>query len=526
MNKKIYLAQFIIETTTPFAIRSGDKGINIDSLVARDANDLPYLPGTSLTGVLRSLLASNPEMKEWDQWFGNHLKDEKLSSGSRLILTDGYMVDEDGKTVLNGLQGNLSSFAKSFKTNIIRDRVKINAKGVAINGAKFDEELIPKGVRFSFMLELLDDKNEIEDKHWLALLEQFNAPEFRLGSGTRNGRGVFEIKKCCHRVYHLGKQSDLKEYLSQEINPASPILNGKEIQFDRVSNLHWQRYELKLNAKDFFHFGAGFGDNEVDNAVKKEVVIHWDASNKAKWQVKQETIKEYLIPATSIKGALAHRFAFHYNKEEGNFIGKENDNDPFFIDAEKEAADYLMSMAEAKEALTIEDIKKSLNQIDQLRASNFLDDNTAWKNVENDLKNEMGKGKEGEETAEQNKGVNLLFGYISKSSSKASAQRGNVLIQDLYIPESDLTEKLFNHVAIDRYTGGSKAGALFNEKATAQKKPESLTLELFVKKNILEKNPNIKKAWEATLNDLTEGRLPLGGKTNYGHGIFTGQVSS
>jgi hypothetical protein len=183
-------------------------------------------------------------------------------------------------------------------------------------------------------------------------------------------------------------------------------------------------------------------------------------------------------------------------------------------------------MAEAKEALTIEDIKKSLNQIDQLRASNFLDDNTAWKNVENDLKNEMGKGKEGEETAEQNKGVNLLFGYISKSSSKASAQRGNVLIQDLYIPESDLTEKLFNHVAIDRYTGGSKAGALFNEKATAQKKPESLTLELFVKKNILEKNPNIKKAWEATLNDLTEGRLPLGGKTNYGHGIFTGQVSS
>jgi CRISPR/Cas system CMR subunit Cmr4 (Cas7 group RAMP superfamily) len=526
MNKKIYLAQFIIETTTPFAIRSGDKGINIDSLVARDANDLPYLPGTSLTGVLRSLLASNPEMKEWDQWFGNHLKDEKLSSGSRLILTDGYMVDEDGKTVLNGLQGNLSSFAKNFKTNIVRDRVKINAKGVAINGAKFDEELVPKGVRFSFMLELFDDKNKIEDEHWLALLEQFNAPEFRLGSGTRNGRGVFEIKNCCHRVYHLEKQSDLKEYLTQEINPASPILNGKEIHLDRVSNAHWQKYELKLNARDFFHFGAGYGDDEVDNAVKKEVVILWDASNKAKWAVDQETKKEYLIPATSIKGALAHRFAFHYNKETGNFIGKENDKDAFFIDAKNEVTEYLTTKVEIKEGLTIEDIKKSLNQINQFRASTFLEDNTAWKKVETDLKNEMGKGKEGEETAEQNEGVKLLFGYIPKSSSKSSAKRGNVLIQDLYIPESDLTEKLFNHVAIDRYTGGSKAGALFNEKATAQKTSESLTLELFVKRNILESNPIIKKAWEATLNDLTEGRLPLGGKTNYGHGIFTGKVSS
>jgi hypothetical protein len=42
---------------------------------------------------------------------------------------------------------------------------------------------------------------------------------------------------------------------------------------------------------------------------------------------------------------------------------------------------------------------------------------------------------------------------------------------------------------------------------------------------MLEKYPKITSAWEATLNDLVEGRLPLGGKTNYGHGIFTGQIT-
>ena len=80
-------------------------------------------------------------------------------------------------------------------------------------------------------------------------------------------------------------------------------------------------------------------------------------------------------------------------------------------------------------------------------------------------------------------------------------------------------------MAIDRYTGGAKAGALFNEKAAAVKDNTGINLDVYVNKTTLEKNPKITSAWEATLNDLIEGRLPLGGKTNYGHGIFTGQIT-
>ena len=87
-----------------------------------------------------------------------------------------------------------------------------------------------------------------------------------------------------------------------------------------------------------------------------------------------------------------------------------------------------------------------------------------------------------------------------------------------------ITEKLFNHVAIDRYTGGAKAGALFNEKAAAVKDNTGINLDVYVNKTILS-DSKITSAWEATLNDLIEGRLPLGGKTNYGYGIFTGQIT-
>ena len=111
MKKQIYLSRFIIETTSPFAIKSGNAGIILDSLVARDANDLPYIPATSLTGVLRSILPL-----DLDHWFGIQDKDNDKSKGSQVILSDAYLMDEDGKTVLTGLRGKISPYAKSFKS--------------------------------------------------------------------------------------------------------------------------------------------------------------------------------------------------------------------------------------------------------------------------------------------------------------------------------------------------------------------------------------------------------------------------
>ncbi len=52
-NKYPYrsLARLIIETVTPLAVSSGEKGLYTDSLVARDVNDLPYIPGTAVAGA-------------------------------------------------------------------------------------------------------------------------------------------------------------------------------------------------------------------------------------------------------------------------------------------------------------------------------------------------------------------------------------------------------------------------------------------------------------------------------------------
>ena len=52
-----YIARLIIEAATPLLVGSGEKGLTVDKLVAKDANNLPYIPATGLAGVLRHAFA-------------------------------------------------------------------------------------------------------------------------------------------------------------------------------------------------------------------------------------------------------------------------------------------------------------------------------------------------------------------------------------------------------------------------------------------------------------------------------------
>ena len=52
-NQYRFLARIIIEAKTPLNIGSGNKGIKSDSLVLRDINGLPFIPGTTIAGLIR-----------------------------------------------------------------------------------------------------------------------------------------------------------------------------------------------------------------------------------------------------------------------------------------------------------------------------------------------------------------------------------------------------------------------------------------------------------------------------------------
>lgn len=122
------------------------------------------------------------------------------------------------------------------------------------------------------------------------------------------------------------------------------------------------------------------------------------------------------------------------------------------------------------------------------------------------------------QAVEKNLAVKALFGEAKESDDKLGT-KGKVLFSDVYIDDKK-QEKVFDHVSIDRFTGGAIEGMLFNEKTVAQKDTWHI--------QILLENANIDadytEAFEQALNDITTGMLALGGTTNKGHGIFTGKV--
>lgn len=336
-NRYVHLARVVVEADTPIAIGTGREDIVTDAPVVRDVNGLPYIPATSLTGVIRHALRIGKEDK--NVVFGYH--DKNGGQGSRLTLTDAVMIGEEG----NAMDGICNIQNKDFYSHYIeknvRQHVRITDKGVADTEryGKFDNEVVYKGTRFVFEMELLSDEIEVED--FENSLNQLYDETFRIGGGTRCGYGKLKVKKREQVTLDMMDAKDRRAYLKKSSSLSSPweFENARVLEEERTSaSTGWTKYELKLEPLDFMLFGSGMGDEEADNTPMTDIVVEWNEQGKPCFS-KQKT----LIPATSVKGALAHRTAYHFNKKKGIFANQ--------IKTESERKQYVGSSNEAVKTL-------------------------------------------------------------------------------------------------------------------------------------------------------------------------------
>ena len=299
------LSRITLEALSPLVIGSGNKNIKTDSVVAKDVNELPYIPATTLAGLIRHSLPEEEQRK----WMGYQTKED--SCGSQLILSEAKILSEEGKPI-DGLNTKSDTITRLCQQLPIRQHVRINHQGVAEKNGKYDEEIIPKGMRFCFEMELMseEDENEIMDK----ILSTIQSNGFRIGSGSRSGFGQIFIVSILHKKLDLSTPEDLKLYLSKS-SSLENIWEGFEPYTPAVNTItDYIRYELTLQPTDFMFFGAGFGDEHSDMTFVREPVVQWDHNGRACIIEKEKVI---LIPGSSVKGALTHRTAYHYNKLKG-----------------------------------------------------------------------------------------------------------------------------------------------------------------------------------------------------------------
>ena len=419
--KNIFIAHITFEAKTALKIGSKNADFLQDSPIQKDWNGLPMILGTSLTGVLR---------KEFEDEIAKNIFGTG-DLGSKTIISNALILNEK-KEVTESLllDSKKSDFLQKFIVLPIREHNAMNDKGVTIKNAKFDEEVIYKGTRFKFSIEMLNE-NVNDKNNFFQLLDLLSKDSFRIGAGSSKGFGQIKVIEITYDEFDVN--SDEYVNLSSSLNINTKLSETHKIkEFDDEKYI---KYKLILTPDDFFMFGSGFGDDEADMTPVFEDIVDYE---------KQDLIKEkVLIPASSVKGAISHRTTYHYNLINKNFI-KEN----------------------------------------------------------------------GENKAEV---VETIFG--SKKDKEKDSFKGNILISDVYLDKT--SSKVFDHVSIDRFTGGAIDSALFQEKTIASK--ETFTLEILINKEKV-KDEVALESFEKALKDITTGMLSLGGATTKGHGIFSGKV--
>jgi len=265
-------------------------------------------------------------------------------------------------------------------------------------------------------------------------------------------------------------------------------------------------------------FGAGYGDEDVDNKPKTERYFDWSSG------IPVLAEKDWLlIPATSVKGALSHRVAYHYNVLTNQFIGGTQQ-----APTSPPAADLSAIMTSLIPPVELDTLDFSSDspewerlrkKIETWTLEDALAESNSWQHYEDELEKyriQITEKANEKPVGENNPAVKALFGYALESDEGGA--RGNVILSDLYLESKKEAEKVFSHVAIDRFTGGARDGMLFQQKATSS---DAFTLDIYVKKDALS-DENTKTAFEESLKDLRNGNLQLGGGSTKGHGVFKG----
>lgn len=195
MNRRYY--SFEIVLVSPLSLSSGLND-NTDSDVLLDSRETPYIPATSIAGVLASRLDKDTK----ERLYGK-ISSKGDSEKSHVIFYDAeYM---SGKAPVIS----------------VRDSVALENK-VGKDGAKFDFEIVEPGARFRAYIELDDKLTDDDEALIVRQLAALNSGVLRFGHKTTRGYGQVKLENVKKRAF-----KDISDWL----------------KFDMYNDTHWETAE-------------------------------------------------------------------------------------------------------------------------------------------------------------------------------------------------------------------------------------------------------------------------------------------
>lgn len=467
------LWRVVLQARTPLSIGTGrGDGVN-DVVLATDANALPLLPASSLAGVMRAALAAWQGESVARELFGSAAGDAGVPS--RVVLSHGHIHDSHDCPVL-ALQERVSDALLAPLTTrrpMQRQRVRLHHRGAAADQALFDRAVLPAGHRFSVEVALWRSPDDAASSltaapEWLHAL--LCVEGLRVGAQTRSGLGRLQAVRVHRRDYDLRRAEDLQAWTG--LSPALDDRTGlRTVVLDAAAPAALRAgrrcIDVMLQPEAGFRFGDGGHSLQPtrssklpDDLPKTEPQVRWD-NGLGRMETPEEAA--VLVPASSVKGALAHRVAFHARRLAGAWA-------------------------------------------DAARAAR-LDQGSDCPSV----RRLFGHANDKE----------------ADHASGAQGQAGLLWIEDARIARQDVVAQTRMHNSLDRFTGGVREGLLFSAENLHAARPGRplLRFQLVLdtrRAAAVGLDAVDLQALALALDDLGAGRLALGADSAGGLGFFTG----
>ena len=271
-----------LQLDSPLLIGSGTetRKNEADIHVLKDKLERPFIPGTSLAGVLRSWLADT-DAETADKLFGFVTKNKNSMNDVQSAVSLLDVTLEDSKVV-------------------VRDGVSIDAyTGTGLDGKKYDYEAVERGARGTFAMVLTLREYHSKNIPDLDVLTEKIADKLcaglRSGALTTKGFGVVRVPDICVAYYDFSKPDDVKRWLLKQ--PAAKVYKGKagkEMEANTFSVDGEFAFATSLLIRDQ-SVNEKVGDKKINAAPMK-------------------SLDEYLIPGSSLKGVLRHRAVWILNE--------------------------------------------------------------------------------------------------------------------------------------------------------------------------------------------------------------------
>lgn len=251
-NRVIKKIVYLIEAAlaSPLCISNGD-GELTDQDVIKNAEGVPFIPGSSLVGAMRGYLQ---KAADEDCIFG-YEKYQEIGKMSSVYVSDFTFLDHPKIQV--------------------RDSVALSDKKTAITGAKFDMEVVDTGAKGYFYLEMVirarDHEKEMEEQ-LQNVLAGWKMEDIRLGAKKTRGYGELKLIAVKEKTFTaenimdyakvyqyekrdevFGKKSILDEIVLRENSRYITLT----LPLKQQGGISIRQYSVKKGEPDFVHITAG-----------------------------------------------------------------------------------------------------------------------------------------------------------------------------------------------------------------------------------------------------------------------------